>query len=368
MQVQGRLSSDSDGSIRWPQVFSLVGVDAAALLSWMAYNEYQSSLLDRFGYAVYGGAFMVLQVLVLVITPPLAGHLTDRLLARGAARFVVVNLGISLAAMIFMATALALAVPVTGWLARLFPLLVVLWMISMNIFHAPALSMLELCAPPRRLTGVAAAFVVFAGLLNALEPSISVLIDALGAPLTFAAGGVCVLAAGAGFFHLSRDLPHVSDAVGAPGVVSSRFITVLLLGAALGFGEALMNDLLPHWINRMGDLLPGVDPAWQSSALYGIAALAAWPLGRLGDRVTPGRLAGWGGLAGLLLGVTAWSGPAPWSTLALGLFPAAYAALAVTALPVVFRCLVPEYKTLGVGLLFSGVELAGGLVRLVLSL
>ncbi len=367
MRKRGRLSSESCASIHWPQVFSLIGVDVVALLSWMAYNEYQSRLLDRFGYASYSIVFTVLQVLILVVTPPLAGHVADRLLARGTARWAVVNLGISLAAMIFMATALALALPTTGWIAWLFPMLVVLWMVAMNIFHAPALSLLELCAPPPRLTGVAAAFAAFAGLVNALEPSISTLIDALGAPLSFAAGGLCVLAAGYGFVRASRGLPQIADVESVSAGDSSRFGMVLLLGAALGFGEVLMNDLMPRWISRMGDLLPGIDPVWQSSALYGISALAAWPLGQLGDRVRPGRLAGWGGLTGVLLAMAAWFGPVHWASLALALFPFAYAALAVAALPVVFHSVTRRHKTLGVGLLFSGVELADGLVRLAMG-
>jgi hypothetical protein len=148
---------------------------------------------------------------------------------------------------------------------------------------------------------------------------------------------------------------------------TSGFGTIVVMGLALGLGEALMNDLLPAWIARKGDLMPGVLPVWQSSMLYGLAAVAAWPLGRLGDRLTPDRLAVGGGFASLLLGSAAWLGPAGSAHAALGMFPVAYAALAVAALPVAFGRLAPAQKVLGVGVLFSGIELAGGAVKLALN-
>lgn len=356
--------------IRWTQVLSLLGLDLAILLSWMGYNEYQPRLVERFGYGRNAFAFLVVQTLIMVVTPPVAGYLTDRLLAHGGVRLVVVNLGIAMAAMVFMATALAVTGQPGAWITALFPVLIVLWLISMNIFHSPAISMLELYAPPNLLTAVASLFTLLAGLTAALEPSMTVLIDSLGAPLTFAAGGIAVFVAGSWFLRSSRNIEvqRESDSAAAPETSEFALILAMGLGLGLGVGEAIMNDLLPRWIAVKGDLSPGYGPAGQSSFLYALSALVAWPLGMTGNRFTAEWLALIGGLGMLLLGSAAWLLPPPMAHAVLWIFPAVYSALAVASLPVAFARLRPGHKVLGVGLLFSGVELAVGLVKIALNL
>jgi hypothetical protein len=360
------IAGRSGSGIRWRQVLPLLALDLAILLSWIAYNEYQPRLVDRFGYGSNALLFLVLQVLIMVVTPPLAGYFTDRLMVRGVARLAVVNLGVSMAAMVFMATAFTLGNPAVGLASILLPMLIVLWLISMNIFHGPAISMLELCAPASLLPGVASLFALLAGLAGALEPSIAVLLDALGAPAAFAAGGVFVFLAGFWFLRSSRGLEARQAAHGGLAEASG-FGWIVAMGLVLGLGETLMNDLLPVWIARQGDLIAGLSPPWQSSVLYGLAALTAWPLGLAGNRLHADRLAISGGLAGLALGAAAWVLPGGFAHAALWVFPAAYSALAVAALPVAFARLTPDHKVLGIGLLFSGVEFARGAVKLALN-
>jgi hypothetical protein len=49
------------------------------------------------------------------------------------------------------------------------------------------------------------------------------------------------------------------------------------------------------------------------------------------------------------------------------LFSVPYSALAIVVLLVTFARLTQKHKVLGVGLLFSGVELAGGLIKIALA-
>jgi hypothetical protein len=105
----------------------------------------------------------------------------------------------------------------------------------------------------------------------------------------------------------------------------------------------------------------------QSSFLYALTALVACPLGLLGNRYHGARLALAGAVSGLALGLGAWLLPPHLARAALWGFPVAYSALAVAALPVSFAWLRAEHKVFGVGLLFSGIELAGGLVKVALS-
>ena len=356
----------SESRIRWPQVFSLLTLDLAILLSWMAYNEYQPQLVAKLSNGFQAPLFLGLQVSILVITPPFAGYLTDRLLARGVGRLVAVNLGISLAAMLFMAVAFALSGFGSGLPIALLQCLVVLWLVSMNIFHAPALSMLEMCAPRNLLSGVAALFALLSGLAGALEPSIAPLINSLGAPATFAVGGLVLLLAGVWFLRSGQGLERQREESHAATAEVSSFGWITAMGLTLGLGETLMNDLLPVWIARNGDLLSGLSTPGQSSLLYALAALAALPSGMAGNRFKAERLARTAGMTSLALGAAAWCLPAGIARFALWLFPVPYSALAVVALPAAFAHLTPVHKVLGVGLLFSGIELAGGLVKIAL--
>jgi subtilisin family serine protease len=247
-------------------------------------------------------------------------------------------------------------------------LLILLWLIAMNVFHSPALSMLELYAPIEVMPGVAALLTVLSGLTAALEPSLTAIVDGLGAPLTFAAGGVAVALSGYAFFRTARTVepPGVSHA--KPAAQRTDLVLVLAMGLGLGLGEALMSDGLSGWISRHGALATNLSPAWQSSLLYAIAALVAWPLGVLGDRFGAEPLALAGASGGIVLAAAAWVLPMEGAKAAFCLFPVAYAALAVAALPVAFSRLLPGHKVLGVGVLFSGVELATGAVKIALAL
>lgn len=300
----------------------------------------------------------VIQVAILVLTPPAAGYLTDRLLYRGGRRVAVVNLGISLAAMLFMATALSIAAGAGNWLL----VLIILWLIAMNLFHSPALSMLELYVPVDRLPGVAAVFALLSGLAAALEPGLSDFIEGLGAPLTFAMGGVAVAAAGVWFLVTARDFEIPNRAEEPLPATAAPYTLVMPLGVGLVLGacEAVISDGLVPWIAQHGDLFAGIVPAWQSSLLFALSALVAWPLGRIGNRCGAGKLALAGAAGALALGLVAWQFPLPLAGYAFTAFPVAYAALGVSALPLVFEWLTPRHKVLGVGLLFSGIELVTG--------
>ncbi|MGZ8916022.1 MAG: hypothetical protein ACXW1Z_23320 [Methylobacter sp.] len=357
----------SESRIHWTQVLSLLTLDLAILLSWIAYNEYQPQLVAKLGNGFLVPQFLALQVSILVLTPPFAGYLTDQLLARGVGRLVAVNLGISLAAMLFMAVAFALSGFGSGLPAALLQCLVVLWLVAMNIFHAPALSMLEMCAPSNLLSGVAAIFTLLSGLVGALEPSVVPLINSLGAPATFATGGLVLLLSGIWFLRSGQGLEQQQVKSHAAAPETSSFGWIAAMGLALGLGETLMNDLLPAWIARNGDLLSGLGPPGQSSLLYVLVALAALPSGAAGNQFKAERLARISGMTCLALGMTAWCLPAGIARIALWLFPVPYSVLAVVALPVTFGRLTPRHKVLGVGLLFSGVELAGGLIKIALA-
>jgi hypothetical protein len=354
--------------IRWPQVAALLALDLALLLSWMAYNEFQPRLVAAHGYKSSALTFLVVQVIILVLTPPLAGFLTDRMIIRGAARIAVVNLGVSLAAMVFMATALSVSGIPGVWVEPWLPLLIVLWLIAMNVFHSPALSMLELYAPIEVMPGVAALLTVLSGLTAALEPSLTAIVDGLGAPLTFAAGGVAVALSGYAFFRTARTVKLRSVSHARPAAQRTDLALVLAMGLGLGLGESLIGDGLSLWIGRYGALATDLSPAWQSSLLYAIAALVAWPLGLLGDRFGAEPLALTGAVGGIVLAAAAWFLPVGCAKVALCLFPLAYAALAVAALPVAFSRLLPGHKVLGVGVLFSGIELVTGAVKIGLAL
>lgn len=355
--------------VRWPGVTALIALDLAILLSWMAYDDYQPRLVEHFGYGADARAFAALQAVILVITPPVAGHVADRLLASGGTRLALVNLGVTLAAMAFMATSLAASGAPHPVLSAGFPLLITLWLISMNIFHSPAISMLELYAPPVLLSGVAALFTLLANLVEALGPSLTALIDACGASATFAGGGILIALSGVAFL---RTASGTSGTVHRPDVKAdsgerSAFGRIIAMGLLLGGTGTLIDDLLPLWIAAKGNLVADVTPALQSSLLHVVAAFAAGPFGLLGNRIGCMRLAGLGLTLSLIAGSCAWLMAGKAATTALLLLPVAYAAAGVAALPVAFALLPRRHTVVGVGLLFSALEVIPGIVKILLT-
>ncbi len=64
-------------TIHWRQIWSLIALNASIIISWIAYHNYQSQLLEQFNYQHYEGFLQKAKLYILLVIPPLAGFLSD---------------------------------------------------------------------------------------------------------------------------------------------------------------------------------------------------------------------------------------------------------------------------------------------------
>jgi hypothetical protein len=358
-------------AIRWPQIISLVGLDLAILISWIAYHEYQPKLLEQFKFTEFTLALAVLQGLILAATPPVAGLISDRMIQRGGNRLPVVTIGINFVSMVFMIVAVTVFVNPGGWIRFLFPVMVALWLVAMNIFHSPAISMVETFVPARRLPQVVAIFAILANATAALEPSIIDLITLFGAPITFAFGGTLVFLTGFWFVRSTKGMAAESgDEVAEERPAQSNLALVIGLGLLMGAATVFFFKLSPTWIAvQLKDMMPeGWTANYFASIFIMVAAVMAYPLGLLAGRIGAVKMAlGSSALALLVFGGLAITVGVP-ALLLYVLYAVAFAGISVSFLPIAFGQLSRTQLVFGIGLFFSGVEIASSIWDIVQAL
>lgn len=362
--------STLNNEIRWRAVVSLVFLDLAILISWLAYHEYQPSLLEKFRFTDIALPLTILQGIILFVTPPIAGLIADKMVRKGGNRLPVVSIGINFVSMVFMVVAVTIiAKEPSGIIRMLFPLMVALWLIAMNIFHSPAISSIEMFVPEAKLPIVIAIFAILADLIAATQPVLVDVIEYFGAPITFAAGGALVFGTGFWFTRAAKNLTvQGGEPLMAPNTGrKSNFLVVFLLGLMVGIATSCFFKYFPQWIDAQPKVLDmvGLEGKVFTSILIAVAALLTLPLGYLASKVGTTRMA----IAAAILCAAILSGlqyshgtPA---LILFCLFPIAFAAATVTFLPIAFSKLGKQHLVFGIGVFFSGVELLSSVVDIV---
>lgn len=351
--------------IRWSQVLALTWLSASIAVSWIAYHNFQEPLLEKFGFQHLGKFVLIAQTVILLTVPPLAGRLGDLYRLKGGNHLPVVMAGIGIVAMIFMSVATTIAISPEGIFRWLFPVLVTLWLIAMNIFHAPALAGLEDMAAADKMPVAVGLLTLITDLTYSLEPIIVPAAQSVGAPVTFAAGGILIFLSG--MFYRSKMgrvyANGMNREIGARTRVSrSGFVQVFINGALLGTCVTFVQEILPdlEFTRQMN-----VDGNTLAAATLAITAVLAFFAGKIAVRF------GWQQafipvVSVALLFVMFLLMPLPtWIFMPMLLgFVTATAFASVTALPSSFAELRPEHKALGIGLFLAGTELVAGLMRL----
>jgi hypothetical protein len=363
-------TATTQAKANWNQIYSLLALNAAIVISWIAYHNYQPKVLEIFNFKELSLFLVVAQALILVLIPPLAGIIGDKVIRSGGNRFVVFTVGISVTAMVFMCVAFTVGASSTINLTAALPFMIVIWLISMNIFHSPANSMLELFAPAKSLPSAMALMVLTTELLYALEPIIVGFVDFLGPVLTFALGGVLLIITGYAFRKTTKDLSFTRSYEEAR-TSESNYRAVLIAGLALGLAAAVIKNYIPEKLDTYFDALrlQGSDVSLTgpriASFTLAIAALAAWPLSKLVDKIGTGKSLMYG-----LMGSFAFLAVAAVMTngyviVVLSLLSAPFFSLAsVAAFPYALGKLSVKNVTLGAGIFFGSLELADGVINI----
>lgn len=238
-------------TIQWKQLWSLAALYGSIIIGWIAYANYQPKLLVQFGFTDFALMLTLAQAVILVVTPPIAGKIGDRFRFEKGHRLPIISSGISFAAMVFMAVAFTLFSNPGDVFKWLLPVLIVLWLVSMSIFTSPALSTVELFTPVDKLPKAMAVLTIVANFIYAFEPVIVDIIDYLGAPLTFVAGGAVTLLSGYAMQKNSLGLFRQTNGhEPEPNIVmkaqKSDYGYIFLLGIILGITTAVMFTFFPE--------------------------------------------------------------------------------------------------------------------------
>ncbi|MEM9337987.1 MAG: MFS transporter [Bacteroidota bacterium] len=236
--------------LKWREVYSLAALNAAVVISWIAYHEYQPVLMEKIGINHLVDFLIVTKAVVLVFIPPFAGWLSDYLLRKNGKYLIIFTVGIGATAMVFMVVASLIGTHHLMNASSALPIMIVLWLICMNLFISPANSMIEAFAPAQKLPIVMGVLFLVTELLYALEPVIVSLVSFFGDTLTFIVGGVLIAGSGWIFHRVSSDevLQRkqellANDRVANQGFVS--YLAIFVIGLVLGVGKAFLVEFLP---------------------------------------------------------------------------------------------------------------------------
>ncbi len=238
-----------DRSLKWREVYSLAALNVAVVISWIAYHEYQPHLVESFALGNLTDFLIVTKAVVLVLVPPIAGLLADQIMKKSGKFFIVFTVGIGATAMIFMVVATIIGSGPLSNIQAALPIMIVLWLISMNLFISPATSMIEAFAPAQKLPVVMGFLFLTTELVYALEPLVVELVHLFGDTLTFVVGGILISVTGYLFHRVSSDevIARKKELLRLPTKTLSvaGFITIIIVGLQLGLGKALLVEFFP---------------------------------------------------------------------------------------------------------------------------
>jgi Na+/melibiose symporter-like transporter len=366
-------------SIQWKQLWSLAALYGSIVIGWIAYQNYQPKLLEKFQFTDFSFPLMVFQGIILVVTPPFAGRLGDRYRFEKGHRIPIITAGISFAAMVFMAVAFTLFTNPGEIFKWILPILIVFWLIAMSIFTSPALSTLELFTPVDKLPRAMAILTIVANLIYAIEPVIVDIIDYVGAPLTFFAGGTVVFISGYALKKNSLTLFKLSDnkekhserplAAITFDTQKSRFVYIFFLGLALGLPTTIMFNIFPDLFSaKLGDALSGMSGKVMLVNILVLSALISLPVSSLVNKIGLQR-SFWGSFVLIMICVMLVFFAQ--STVALLIICVAFAimftSISVSSLPLAMSLSNYYDKVFCVGIFFSGAAVPSGILEAILA-
>jgi hypothetical protein len=249
------------------------------------------------------------------------------------------------------------------------PVLIVLWLISMSIFTSPALSTVELFTPVDRLPKAMALLTIVANLIYAIEPVIVDIIDYLGAPLTFIAGGAVTLASGYAMKKNSLGLfkqtgnKEGSAEPGQNTATKSAYGFIFFLGVILGISTTVMFNLFPDALaQKFAAISNNADGKILLVSMLVLSALISWPISNLINRYSMERVF-WMSclLIALSTAVIFLVQPAWIVALMAIVFTVTFTTLSVSSLPLALSRSGYYEKVFCVGVFFSGAALPEGI-------
>jgi MFS family permease len=365
------VTSTLEQKVKWPEIFSLGFLNAAVVISWIAYHEYQPVLIAKFEFESLVNFMVISKGIILVIIPPIAGLLADRMIAKKGNYFTIFTVGIGATAMVFMVVASMIGIGPISSIKTVLPGMIVLWLIAMNLFMSPANSMIDTFAPAQKLPIVVGFLFLVTELIYALEPVVVALVQFFGDTLTFVVGGILIAGSGYLFHRVSsnevvmrkKELVETTEKKTNP----MAFVAILIIGLQLGVGKAFVVEFFP---TVMVQRFTGME---ESSGLIALGLLALAAFFAFGasfkiaaldlNKVLPI------GFIGVLIGAgMILLGNQLWIYLIGGLIASlSFALVNVAGMPFAFKYLTAKHITYGIGIFIGASELFTGIFEIMLD-
>lgn len=346
------------------------------IIGWIAYENYQPKLLVQFQFSDFSFLLYVVQGVILLVTPIYAGRLGDKYRFSNGHRLPIISSGISFAAMIFMAVAFTLFSQPGEVVRWILPLLIVGWLVAMSIFTSPALSTLELFTPVEKLPKAMAILTIVSNLIYSVEPVVVDIIDYLGAPITFMAGGVITFLSGYALRKNSLGLFKQSGGNEAKPMASftldtqkSQYGSIFLMGIVLGLATTILFNIFPDILEAsLSSLLGGMAGNIILVLVLILSAIISLPVSTKVTSFGLERSFNIGALVSLISMGAILVFPATLLVVVMILiFCVAFTLLSVSSLPLAIQKANYYEKVFCVGIFFSGVALPDGFIEAYLS-
>lgn len=339
---------------RWEVIFALAALDGGIVISWLAYHNFQPKLIQHFHFEQLETFVLIAQSVVMLTIPLLAGWLTDFYRRKSGSNFSVFAIGISVASMIFMAVAFTISDQAFLNLVWLLPGMIVFWLISMNVFHSPANSILEAFSKSPQLPLMMAVLTLIKVVIHGLEPVMLSSLEQAGGSFTFVAGGLILIVTGIWFAKSTKSLSiPVHDAH-----EKDRFFNVALYGLLAGLCNSLILHFFPQILQtKFGEVHSVFHHHFYISLVLGGTAVAVFPISWWVKRMGVYRAL----ILGLLGSFIAMlfiliTGSVIISILASAILSVGYAVVLITAFPNALLNISPRNATFGTGLFFASFE------------
>lgn len=353
---------------KWSLIWSLVALNTAIIISWIAYHNYQPVLLERFGFTELEPLLGYSKLLVMATVPPLAGYFADRLRSKGSKKLPLLTAGVGVTALIFMTVAATISPQALLPLQGVLPVMIVLWLISMNLFYAPALATLEEFVPAGQFAAVMGVYVLTSDMAFALEPAIILLVDFLGASLTFITGGVLIGVSGFMFQKFYSKNEETNAEHFDVSNKSSSFHMVLLAGAGLGFITAYLINVFPVILENKVDPTTIKFPIELSiSIVLALTAICAFFISKKIGQFDKSRLFLISFFGSLLALFSFYLLPGNSSILGILLLIPCLAILSVTGFPLAISNASAKDKMFSAGLFIAAMEIPDSLLEIIMG-
>jgi hypothetical protein len=348
-------------AIRWRLVWGVVALQASLHLGWIVYNAYQPILLQRFGFASLLLPFALLPGLIGLLIEPISGALSDRRASGAQGRLLPITVAVSVAGLIFLATA-GLLHRGPAWIGVGLPGLMMVWMVAVQAASSPSLAQLNEAVSLRSLPKALSLLTLTQGLIGAFSASLARGALGLGPAFTFLLGGV-VLALGLAVLRggqppaplRPRDVPSAEP---LPHGLLPSGVLLLVVGLAVG---GLFQLLL--------ELIPRLDPQARAGLLGGGQGSVVLLCSAMGAPITGRAVGRWGRLPCLASGITLLSLaltaslalPSGFESVLLPLLGLIHSLVVTSLTAASLALLTTHWSGLGAGLVLAGSGLAGSL-------